>query len=201
MNAPCVRAQGALPFWMRVLDYAPSIPSPLGISRKVLPMSEAKTIAATVSENGKSPYSVDITVSGHALTGDEPESFGGGDLGPAPYDMLLAALGECTAMTVRWYAIQQKWPLEHVAVSLTHRKVKRAELSDADKARLPTAGQTGDRVPPLVDVFDKEITITGHSLSAEQKQKLHDVAVKCPVQRTLINGALVNTADLTPALT
>lgn len=159
-------------------------------------MSEAKTITATVSETGKSPYAVDISVSGHALTGDEPESFGGGDLGPAPYDMLLAALGECTAMTVRWYAIQQKWPLEHVAVKLSHRKVKRAELSAEDTLRLATAGQTGDRVPPLVDIFDKDITITGHSLTAEQKQKLHDVAVKCPVQRTLINGAIVNTAPL-----
>lgn len=164
-------------------------------------MSEAKTITATVSENGKSPYCVDINVSGHALTGDEPESFGGGDLGPAPYDMLLAALGECTAMTVRWYAIQQKWPLEHVAVTLTHRKVKRAELSESDALRLATPGQTGDRPAPMVDIFDKEITITGHSLTAEQKQKLHDVAVKCPVQRTLVNGAIVHTADLKPALT
>ena len=72
---------------------------------------------------------------------------------------------------------------------------------ESDAQRLATPGQTGDRPAPMVDIFDKEITITGHSLTAEQKQKLHDVAVKCPVQRTLINGAIVHTADLKPALT
>ena len=66
---------------------------------------------ATIAENGASPYAVSITVSGHALSGDEPISFGGGDTGPAPYDLLTASLGECTAMTVRWYAKQQNWPL------------------------------------------------------------------------------------------
>lgn len=160
-------------------------------------MSEAKTISASVTENGKGPFGVDIDVSGHRLNGDEPQDFGGQDLGPAPYDLLTAALGECTAMTVRWYALQQKWPLEHVSVTLRHRKVKRAELDATTLPRLPTPGQTGDRLPPMVDVFDKEITITGVNLTAEQKQKLHDVAVKCPVQRTLVNGALVNTAPLT----
>lgn len=160
-------------------------------------MSEAKTISASVSENGKSVYAVDIEVSGHRLHGDEPTSFGGNNLGPAPYDLLLAALGECTAMTVRWYAVQQKWPLENVSVTLSHRKVKRDTLDAAAQSRLPTPGQTGDRALSVVDVFDKEITITGANLTAEQKQKLHDVAVKCPIQRTLINGALINTADLT----
>ena len=154
-------------------------------------MADAKITTAQIRETGASAYAVDIEVSGHRLLGDEPASFGGGDLGPAPYDLLLAALGECTAMTVRWYALQQKWPLEHVSVTLSHRKVKREELGADDAARLPTPGQTGDRPLPVVDVFDKKVTITGDALSAEQKQKLHDVAAKCPVQRTLVNGALV----------
>lgn len=154
-------------------------------------MSEAKTITASVAENGKSAYAVDISVSGHDLTGDEPVSFGGGNLGPAPYDMLLAALGECTAMTVRWYALQQKWPLEKVSVTLSHNKQKRADLTEADKARLCTPGQTGDRLPAVVDIFEKTLTITGPDLTEEQRQKLHDVAAKCPVQRTLVNGALI----------
>ncbi len=159
-------------------------------------MAEAKTITATVSENGQSTYAVDIAVSGHTLTGDEPESFGGKNLGPAPYDYLLAALGECTAMTVRWYAVQQKWPLEHVAVTLSHRKDKRDTLDAETLSRLPTPGQTGDRPTPMVDLFEKSITITGAGLTAEQKQKLHDVAAKCPIQRTLVNGAIVQTRDL-----
>lgn len=155
-------------------------------------MSETKTITASVTENRQSAYAVDIDVSGHALLGDEPVSFGGGDLGPAPYDLLLASLGECTAMTVRWYALQQNWPLEKVAVTLSHRKEKRALLSDEDRARLCTPGQTGDRLPGVVDMFEKTVTITGPDLTEDQRQKLYDVAAKCPVQRTLINGAIVH---------
>jgi len=84
-------------------------------------------ISAHVEENGQSPYAVTIQVSGHELHGDEPVSFGGGNSGPAPYDMLLASLGECTSMTVRWYAKQQNWPLEKVEVNLTHFKENRTD--------------------------------------------------------------------------
>lgn len=122
--------------------------------------SEAKTTAHII-ETDESDYAVTIEVSGHTLKGDEPESFGGGNTGPAPYDLLLAALGECTAMTVRWYAIKQKWPLEKVEVTLTHQKVEK------------------------VDTFEKQIIIHGGGLSEEQRQKLVEVAAKCPVQRTL----------------
>ncbi|MDB2415213.1 OsmC family protein [Rickettsiales bacterium] len=124
-------------------------------------MSEDKVITAHIEETGKNDYAVKIEVSGHHLHGDEPKSFGGGNTGPAPYDMLLAALGECTAMTVRWYAIQQKWPLEKVEVTLTHQKVEK------------------------VDKFEKKITIHGDALTDEQRKKLIEVAAKCPVQRTL----------------
>lgn len=157
-------------------------------------MSDAKIIHAHVHETGKSPYAVDIEVSGHMITGDEPVSFGGGNLGPAPFDLLLAALGECSAMTVRWYALLQKWPLENVSVRLTHQKIERSTLSPEEAARLASPGQTGDRLPSMVDVFEKEVIITGAALTDEQKTKLHDVAVKCPVQRTLINGSLIRTA-------
>ena len=70
-------------------------------------MASETQLSATVTETGESLYAKNINVSGHALKGDEPAASGGGNLGPAPYDMLLAALGECTAMTVRWYAKQQ----------------------------------------------------------------------------------------------
>lgn len=124
-------------------------------------MSAEKTITAHIAETGESPYAVSIAVSGHNIKGDEPEDAGGGNLGPAPYDLLTAALGECTAMTVRWYAIQQKWPLEKVEVTLTFQKI--------DK----------------VGVFEKKVMVYGDLLSDEQRQKLIDVAAKCPVQRTL----------------
>lgn len=134
-----------------------------------------KTISAHVTETGASPYAVAITVSGHSLAGDEPVDFGGGNLGPAPYDLLTAALGECTAMTIRWYALQQKWPLEHVEVSLTHQK-------GGD-------GTTSARQ----DVFSKTITLKGDALTAEQRAKLIEIAAKCPVQRTLEGTPLIRT--------
>jgi putative redox protein len=130
--------------------------------------SEAKT-NAYVTETGESLYAVNITVSGHTLKGDEPVASGGGNLGPAPYDMLLAALGECTAMTVRWYAKQQNWPLERVEVKLTHQKL--------DK----------------VDTFEKQVTVHGDALTPEQHKKLVDVAAKCPVQRTLESDVVIRT--------
>jgi putative redox protein len=112
---------------------------------------------------------VNIIISGHTLKGDEPIASGGGNLGPAPYDMLLAALGECTAMTVRWYAKQQNWPLEKVEVKLTHQKL--------DK----------------VDIFEKQVIVHGDTLTPEQHRKLVDVAAKCPVQRTLESDVVIRT--------
>ncbi len=124
-------------------------------------MPNETKINAHVIETGESDYAVQIEVNGHALKGDEPVASGGGNLGPAPYDMLLAALGECTAMTVRWYAKQKDWPLEKAEVNLTHHK--------QDK----------------VDIFEKEIIIHGNALTPEQRTKLIEIAAKCPVQRTL----------------
>lgn len=132
-------------------------------------MAGVEPISAHVQETGESAYAVTISVSGHTIKGDEPVAFGGGNLGPAPYDMLLAALGECTAMTVRWYALQQKWPLEKVEVKLTHQKI--------DK----------------VDTFEKQVIVHGDKLTPEQRQKLVDVAAKCPVQRTLQSDVVIRT--------
>lgn len=124
-------------------------------------MSVDKTITAHIIETGESDFAVSIDVSGHKITGDEPKDAGGKDLGPAPYDLLTAALGECTAMTVRWYALREKWPLEKVEVKLTFQKI--------DK----------------VGVFEKQVIVHGDKLTDDQRQKLIDVAAKCPVQRTL----------------
>lgn len=128
-----------------------------------------KKLTATVTETKDSLYSVKIDVNGHTIIGDEPESYGSKNLGPAPYDLLLASLGECTAMTIRWYAIQQKWPLENATVELTHHKEGKQ------------------------DIFSKKIIITGDQLTEEQRAKLHDVAAKCPVQKTLTSDVIIET--------
>lgn len=128
-------------------------------------MSAENIITAKVTETGKSNYAVTIEVSGHTIIGDEPIAAGGGNLGPAPHDLLLSALGECTAMTVRWYAIRKKWPLDKVEVKLSF--------------------QTIDKV----GVFEKHVMVFGDDLSEEQRQKLIEIAAKCPVQRTL-EGAM-----------
>lgn len=137
-----------------------------------------KPTTAHVRETGESRYSVEIDVSGHKISGDEPETYPGGkDLGPAPYDLLAAALGECTCMTIRWYAEQQKWPLEHVEVVLTHQK-----------------GGEG-AVNARQDVFTKQIRLTGPALTPEQHAKLIEIGAKCPVQRTLEGTPLIRTAE------
>jgi len=133
------------------------------------------TTSAHIIETGESAFAVRIEVSGHHLTGDEPVAQGGSNLGPAPYDLLLAALGECTAMTVRWYARQQNWPLERVEVTLTHAK----------------GGLEGTSAK--ADHFAKTIRISGKDLSEEQRQKLIAVAARCPVQRTLEGTPVITT--------
>jgi putative redox protein len=144
-------------------------------------VSDNNIISADISENGKSAFSVSISVSGHELQGDEPVSAGGANLGPAPYDLLLAALGECTAMTVRWYARRQNWPLERVDVHMTYSK---REVVD----NLAAEGRSGK-----VDIFTKDITIHGDALTEEQRNKLIDVAAKCPVQKTLLSTPIIRT--------
>lgn len=134
-------------------------------------MTEKAPTTATIVENGKSAYAVGIDVSNYHIDGDEPQSSGGGSLGPAPYDLLTAALGECTVMTVRWYALQQKWPLERVEATLQHHKDGRQ------------------------DVFTKHIRLFGDQLTTEQRQKLIEVAAKCPVQRTLEGTPIIRTSS------
>lgn len=139
-------------------------------------MSGEKITKAHVAETGASGFAVAIEVSGHKLSGDEPEDSGGKNLGPSPYDYLVVALGECTAMTIRWYARQKNWPLEKVEVAVTHEK------------------QKADGKP--IDVFTKSIALQGAQLSAEQRDKLFEVAAKCPVQRTLEGAPRIETLEI-----
>ena len=117
-------------------------------------------------------YRTEVTAGRHALVADEPESVGGTDAGPTPYDYLLTALGSCTGMTLRMYADRKEWPLEEATVHLRHEKVHATDCEHCDT----TEGK--------IDRIEREIELTG-DLTPEQRERLLEIANKCPVHRTL----------------
>lgn len=117
---------------------------------------------------------------GHPLVADEPQAVGGTNQGPSPYELLSAALGACTTMTLRMCADRKQWPLESVTVRLTHDKV---HAQDCD---------TCDSKGGKIDVIEREIEFSG-PLDESQRQRLLEIADKCPVHRTLHSDIRVNT--------
>ena len=113
-----------------------------------------------------------IDVRGHQLTADEPKDQGGNDAGPNPYELLLSALGSCTAITVRMYAQRKGWPLESIEVALQHERIHAEDCAECDTRE------------GFLDRITKLITLRG-PLDAEQRQRLMDVSERCPVQKTL----------------
>lgn len=120
----------------------------------------------------------------HQWLADEPKSSGGDDRGPDPYDHLLASLGTCTSMTIRMYANHKKWPLDDVYVTLKH---SREHGADCD------ASCSDEDSEALVDVIDREVRLEGDQLSDEQRERLLEIANRCPVHRTLENEIRVDT--------
>jgi len=134
---------------------------------------------------GRDRYRTEIMAGGHPLVADEPASMGGGDRGPSPYDLLNAALGACTAITLRMYADRKEWPLESVEVELTHGKV---HAEDDDRA----CRREGEGAPAKIDEISRKLRIEGE-LSGEQRERLLEIADRCPVHRTLEHGVLSRT--------
>lgn len=122
----------------------------------------------------------EITANGYALVADEPSSCGGTDAGPTPYDYLLAALGSCTAITVRAYAERKRWSLESVTVRLRHQKIHARDCEECT---------TKDG---KIDHIKRELDMAG-PLVSEQRQRLLEIANRCPVHRTLESEVLVET--------
>ena len=102
------------------------------LMERVMP-DETPAFSVTV-EIGRSGYTSDITAGDHLFRADEPKSSGGADLGPSPYDLLLASLGTCTAMTLRMYADRKHWPLEGVIVRLAHSRQHAQDCEDCESA-------------------------------------------------------------------
>ena len=126
-----------------------------------------------VSETGVGKFQNLVTSAHHSMIADEPKSYGGLDSGPGPYDFLMAGLGACTSMTIRMYAERKGWPLEGVSVALDHAKV---HANDCESCETTTG---------KIDQITKRIELEGPQLSAEQRQRLLEIADKCPVHRTL----------------
>jgi len=129
---------------------------------------------------GRSKYLQDITVGPHKLQADEPSDVGGGEAAPTPYELLLAALGACTSITVQMYAERRRWPLEGVHVELSYAKVHADDCASCD-----TEVRTIERI-------EREISLLG-DLSEEQRQRLMDIADKCPLHRTLTSQIEIRT--------
>jgi putative redox protein len=116
----------------------------------------------------------------HRLVIDEPASYGGTDAGPNPYNLLLAALGACTSMTVRLHAQRKGWPLESVEVRLSHEKIHAQDCESCETKE------------GKLDRIVREV-ILGGPLTDEQRKRLGEIADRCPVHRTLTSEIDIRT--------
>ncbi len=133
-----------------------------------------------VTQTALDGYTTIAKSGNHFFIVDEPESVGGKNLGPGPYDYLLAALGSCTSMTLRMYADRKKWPLHAATVHLSHKKMHHTDCLNCES------------VSGYIDVIEREINLEG-PLNEEQKNRLLEIADRCPVHKTLHNEIKVNT--------
>ncbi len=139
---------------------------------------DADLVSATTGAAG---FRTDIIASGHELTADEPQSVGGTNLGPSPYDLLSAALAACTTMTLQMYAKHKKLPLDVATVHVRHGKIHATDCGDCET------------IDGKVDEFRREIVIDG-DLTDDQRQRMLEIADRCPVHRTLHSEVKIRSA-------
>jgi putative redox protein len=125
-----------------------------------------------VRETRNSKFQQMVTVGPHQILADEPVAAGGEDSGPGPYDFVLAGLGACTSMTMRLYADRKSLPLERTTVTLTHSKIHAEDCAECETRE------------GMLDQIERVIAMEG-PLDAEQRERLMEIADKCPVHRTL----------------
>ncbi|MCF8303769.1 MAG: bifunctional alpha/beta hydrolase/OsmC family protein [Bacteroidales bacterium] len=139
-----------------------------------------KTKEQVVARLGEEKFTTEIRAGQHGLIADEPTDVGGNDFGPSPYYLVSSALAACTAMTLRMYAERKDWQLDEVKVHVNHNKTYK---DDCDACEQPSS---------KIDRFERIIEVEGE-LDEKQKQRLLEIANKCPVHRTLHNEVMVDT--------
>ncbi|MEP3274861.1 MAG: alpha/beta fold hydrolase [Stappiaceae bacterium] len=140
--------------------------------------------AVLVSETGQGKFQNMVTRGQHRYFADEPVEVGGLNTGPSPYDLLAASLGTCTSMTLRLYAEHKKLDAGRISVSVTHEKVHASDCVECVDALKEKGGK--------IDRFERAISIEG-DLDQKTRQRMLEIADKCPVHRTLEAGAAVVT--------
>ncbi len=155
-------------------------------ARKYIPDHQEEIKLAAPGDNrvvvrtGPTGFRTEILANGHPLVADEPLSVGGSNTGPSPYELLAAALGACTTMTLRMYADRKGWPLEEVEVRLEHEKIHCVDCAESSRG--------GSKI----DHISRELVLEG-PLNDEQRQRLVEIADRCPVHRTLHSEIEVTT--------
>ncbi|GAA4038070.1 bifunctional alpha/beta hydrolase/OsmC family protein [Parerythrobacter jejuensis] len=145
------------------------------------PMPEEGVIVCT----GHGKFGTEVHTSSHRFVADEPRSYGGDDTGPTPYDLLNAALGTCTAMTMKMYADRKELPLEGVSIHVTH---ERNHEEDCGHVEAMESGRP-------IQALNRAITIRGDDLTEEDRARLIEIADKCPVHKTLEGHLHIHTDD------
>lgn len=143
---------------------------------KGTPLKTSHQVAVSIGNEG---FTSEIVAGNHLLIADEPKDFGGNDFGPSPYDYVSSGLGACTAMTLRMYASRKKWDLQKVIVHVDHGKEHAPDSQNTSTIK-------------KIDTFKRSIELFG-DLDDSQKNRLMEIADKCPVHKTLSATSVIIT--------
>jgi|SRR4030095_14727363 putative redox protein len=136
-----------------------------------------RTVVVVSNESGLAQQ---IVSGKHTWRADEPAP-GGTDTGPSPYELLLASLGACTSMTLRLYAARKQWDVKRITVRLQHSRVHAEDCMECETKDV------------FLDRIDRQIEISGN-LDDAQRQRLLEIADRCPVHRTLTSKIDIRTS-------